>query len=195
MFIRFKVFSSFYLITVFYFIIPFIVNPIEPPLFFFYLDQYIPFIWWFIIPYYFHYIAFLLPPLLIKDIDRLRLLTKTLNISTLCCYLIYIIWPVDCTLLFSDITANSLFFMHNIVLLEYLHQNAFPSMHVMVSSLIGLVLLRENKKYRVLSYILIVGVFFATFLIKQHFILDSIFGLMLALLMYKFYYLTFKRIV
>ena len=192
---RFKVFSPFYLLTVFYFIIPFIIKPIDPPSFLVYLDQYIPFIWWLIIPYYFHYIAFLLPPLLIKDINSLKLLTKTLNISTLCCYFMYILWPVDCALLFSNIPPNPLSFMHNIVLFEYLHQNAFPSMHVVVSSLIGLVFLREIPKYRILSYILIVGVFFSTFVIKQHFILDSISGLILALLMYKFYYLNYSRIV
>jgi len=62
------------------------------------------------------------------------------------------------------------------VTLDYLHQNAFPSMHVTISIIIGLALIEEKIQFQKSMYLLILLIFFATFLTKQHYLIDSLFG-------------------
>ena len=69
--------------------------------------------------------------------------------------------------------------MHSMITFEYLEQNAFPSMHVAVSWLIGLVIINERSKANFIILVAILFIFLATFFTKQHYIVDSIAGLFL----------------
>ena len=63
---RIRLVLPFWILSAFYFLIPFIRNPIEAPHIFICIDKQIPFVWWMIIPYYMYYIG-LFSPLIVKD--------------------------------------------------------------------------------------------------------------------------------
>ena len=66
--------------------------------------------------------------------------------------------------------------------------NAFPSVHVIISTFIGLIFARQIPKLKWLFWIGIVLVFLATFLTKQHFIADSIAGLIIGIFGYRIWF-------
>ena len=178
---RIRVYSAFRIVSVFYFIIPFIRSSIECPVWVYYFDQFIPFLGWMIVPYYSYYIMFIIPPFIIKDYKKLKLLTNLLIGVSLFCYFIYLIWPISSDVILDQVKESPFSFFHSSVTFDFLYQNAFPSMHVAVSVIIGFVIAREYPKKRIVSYLWILAIFLATFLIKQHYILDSIFGFAIAL--------------
>ena len=150
-----------------------------------------------VIPYYFYYFLIIVPPFLINDKVRLTCLTNSLILISISSYLFYLLWPISSSEVLLQVNDNILLKMHSFITFDYLHQNAFPSMHVAVSFLIGYVLIFEFPKYQLLIKLIITLVFFATFLIKQHYVVDSIAGLFLGylgILNYKrMYFLNFQN--
>ncbi len=63
---RIRIVLPFWILSAFYFFIPFIRNPIDAPQIFINMDNQIPFVWWMIAPYYLYYIGLLIP-LIIND--------------------------------------------------------------------------------------------------------------------------------
>lgn len=169
-------FSLFWFTLAGYFIIPIFIQSIPCPRWIIKIDSYIPFIWWMIIPYFSYYFLLILPPIIIKSKVRIKILSNVLIYSSLFCYSIYIIWPISSTSTLLLVKNNPLSFIHNMVTLDYLHQNAFPSMHVTISIIIGLALIEEKIQFQKSMYLLILLIFFATFLTKQHYLIDSLFG-------------------
>ena len=176
---RLKTFSVFWILVSVYFLIPFIVESMSPPVWFYSLDRSIPFVWWMIIPYYSYYILILIPPIIIKEEEKIIALTKTLIQASIVCYITYLIRPITSSNALALVRPNPLSFMHNFITFDYLHQNALPSMHVSVAVIIGLAISLYNKKYTGLMLFMILLIFLATFLIKQHYLIDSITGLIL----------------
>ncbi|GIT74229.1 MAG: hypothetical protein Ct9H300mP29_2230 [Candidatus Neomarinimicrobiota bacterium] len=70
----------------------------------------------------------------------------------------------------------------------WLQQNAFPSVHVIISTFIGLIFAKQIPELKWLFWIGIVLVFLATFLTKQHFIADSIAGLIIGIFGYRIWF-------
>jgi len=178
---RVKILAPFWLVSLCYFIIPFIRDPILPPEYFVNMDAAIPFVWWMIIPYYLYYISIILP-LLVRDVHRLKILNKVAVILLLVAYSIFIIWPISCESILMTRTPNPLSFMHGMVTFPWLYQNAFPSVHVIIGTFIGGIMGREYPQKKWLFWLAAGLIFFATFLIKQHFIMDAISGLILGLI-------------
>ena len=178
---RIRIYSLFWIVVIFYFIIPIIRPSIECPGWIYYLDQFIPFVAWMVVPYYSYYIMFVIPPFIINDHKKLKLLTSLLIKLSLFCYLIYLIWPISSDVILMQVRDSSFSFLHSSVTFDFLYQNALPSMHVAVSVLIGFAIAYEYPERRFVSYLWVLVIFLATFLIKQHYILDSIFGLLAAL--------------
>ncbi|MBT3299200.1 MAG: hypothetical protein HN657_00490 [Candidatus Marinimicrobia bacterium] len=177
---RFKIILPFWVMIIGYFIILESIEPIPSPKSLYFLDQFIPFFWFMIIPYYLHYIGLLLPPILIKSETQLRSVTQMSMILTGICYGFFIFWPVSVDSLWNSIISNPLNGMYSILLVEGWDQNYFPSMHVTISCFFMWVFAHEHPKQKWIIYVIGFSIFFATFLTKQHFILDSIFGLILA---------------
>tara|TARA_Y100001968_G_scaffold188654_1_gene172983 strand:- start:379 stop:912 length:534 start_codon:yes stop_codon:yes gene_type:complete len=169
-----------------YFLIALLIETIPCPNWISNIDKYIPFIWWMIIPYYSYYILLIVPPFLIQDIEKIKLLTKTLIEMSIFCYIIYIIWPISSSNVLASVSSNPLDFLHEFITFKFLDQNALPSMHVSVTTTIGLAISKYKIKYKNLMLMMILGIFLATFLIKQHYLIDSITGLILG-------YIAFTR--
>ena len=183
---NYSLFLSFFAV---YFLIAAIVDPIPCPKWISSIDNKIPFIWWMIIPYYSYYILLIIPPFIIKDEHRIKLLTRTLIETAIVCYIVYIIWPISSHNILEQVTPNPLSLLHDFITFEFLYQNALPSMHVSVTATIGLAIAQYQTKYKNLMLIVILGIFLATFLIKQHYLVDSITGLILgyiAFIRYKY---------
>ena len=189
LFKRISIFSLFLLFFCVYFLIALLIEPIPCPNWISNIDKYIPFIWWMIIPYYSYYILLIIPPFLIQDIEKIKLLTKTLIEMSIFCYIIYIIWPISSSNVLASVSSNPLDFLHEFITFKFLHQNALPSMHVSVTTTIGLAISKYKIEYKNLMLMMILGIFLATFLIKQHYLVDSITGLILgytAFIRYKY---------
>jgi len=183
---RIRFLFPFWFASSLYFLIPFIRNPIDAPQAFIYFDSLIPFIWWMIIPYYLYYIA-LFMPLLINDEIFLEKFVRLSLILLFISYTIFIIWPISCKTVMNSIENNPLDFLYGAVEIPWLKQNALPSVHVTISIFIALVLGEWKPKYRMIFLVCGFSIFFSTFFAKQHFIADSISGLLLSAIGYFFW--------
>ena len=179
---RISIFSLFWFSFIGYFMVPLVVDPIPCPNWVMKIDSYIPFIWWMIIPYYSYYVLIIIPPFIILNEKKIKLLTKVLIQMSVCCYAIYLIWPISSSNILLSVKENPLSFMHTLITIDYLHQNALPSMHVSISMVIGLSIILYQKKYKNLMLLIILFIFLATFLTKQHYLIDSISGLIIGYL-------------
>ena len=176
---RIRLTIPFWILSSFYFLIPFFRDPIDAPQIFINMDKQIPFVWWMIVPYYFYYIG-LLMPLTIKNKKFLSKFIQTCLILLLISYTIFIIWPISCAPVMMSVTNNPLNFLYGVVEFEWLKQNAFPSVHVTISMFTALVMGNYKSEYRFFYLFCGFLVFLSTFLAKQHFIFDSLSGLFLS---------------
>ena len=181
---RTLIYCKFLSCFIIYFIIALLIESIPCPQWITQIDDTIPFIWWMIIPYYYYYIILVFPLLFIDNLSKLASLTKALIETSLLCYVIYIIWPISSSNVLNTVSHNPLDFLHNFITFDFLHQNAFPSMHVSVTTTIALSITKERKTLKYQMFISIILIFFATFLIKQHYLIDSISGLLIGLIGY-----------
>ena len=181
-----KIFSSFWVLLTCYLFIPIFVESVNPPEWFYSIDKHIQFQWWMIIPYYLYYIVILAPPFIWKDEWEIRNITSTLNIITIVCYLFFIIWPISAIYVLDEVPIKDypLKLMHDTITYDYLYQNAFPSMHVAVSSFLCLAYYNDFKSFKWIALSIGFSIFLATFLIKQHYLFDSLAGLFIAFLGY-----------
>ena len=176
---RFKTLLPFWIASSFYFLIPFIRNPINAPQFFLYIDNLIPFVWWMIIPYYIYYIG-LVMPLIVKDKILLNHFVHVSLILLGISYITFIIWPISCAPVMLSVIQNPLSFLYGAVEISWLKQNGLPSVHVTISLFTALVLGTYMPRYRIIFLVCAFLVFLSTFLAKQHFIADALSGLLLA---------------
>lgn len=145
------------------------------------IDQQIPFLAIFIIPYISTYLLVLLPYMLIKRIDTLRKLTIAYFIALAVASIIYLVYPAYV----QRPVISSAGFFDKIVLWYYsidLPHNSFPSLHVAnaVLSSIALMKLKNGKYFLIWLAAVILSVLF----VKQHYILDVLAGIGLSLLIY-----------
>ena len=183
---RIRLVLPFWILSAFYFLIPFIRDPIDAPQVFISMDNQIPFVWWMIVPYYFYY-AGLLIPLIINNKKILSKFIQTCLILLSISYSVFIIWPISCEPVMMSVTNNPLSFLYGAVELEWLKQNGLPSVHVTISMFTALVIADYKPQYRL--FFLVCGslVFLSTFLAKQHFVVDSLSGLFLSILGYLYW--------
>ena len=183
---RIRLVLPFWILSAFYFLIPFIRDPINAPKIFIYIDNQIPFVWWMIVPYYLYYAGLLMPLI----INNKRILSKFIQICLILLsisYIVFIIWPISCEPVMMSVTNNPLSFLYGAVELEWLKQNALPSVHVTISMFTALVIADYKPQYRLFFLVCGFLVFLSTFLAKQHFVVDSLSGLFLSNLGYLYW--------
>ena len=186
LFDRIRIVLPFWILSAFYFFIPFIRNPIDAPQIFINMDNQIPFVWWMIVPYYLYYIGLLIP-LIINDKIILSKFVQTCLILLSISYSIFIIWPISCAPVMMSVKNNPLNFLYGAVEIEWLKQNGLPSVHVTISMFTALVMTQYKPQYKLFFLICGFLVFLSTFLAKQHFVIDSLSGLFLSGLGYLFW--------
>lgn len=160
------------------------------------IDDYIPFIEYFIVPYYmwFGYIATVVILFIFVDKRDFYKLCITLGTGmTLFLILSYLI-PNGHTLRPTSFTRDNIF----IDMVKALHRadtptNIFPSIHCYNSIMVHIAImecekLKKYKKSRIFSFILCTSIILSTVFLKQHSVFDVITAFALALVLYLLVY-------
>ncbi|WP_279230348.1 phosphatase PAP2 family protein [Thermohalobacter berrensis] len=157
-----------------------------------FIDNYIPFIKWMVIPYilWYLYIWFVIFYLAFYYKKLFILHTKGVILSKLICMVIYITYPTY--VIRPEILGTDIF--SKLIEMVYSNDNpvnVFPSIHVLQSLLThkAIIHIKGVKKWvKYSSLLFIVMVILSTLMIKQHYILDVIGAYSLALITTKFIY-------
>ncbi|WP_425446554.1 phosphatase PAP2 family protein [Dethiothermospora halolimnae] len=157
-----------------------------------FIDEYIPFISWMIIPYDLWYIYIWGGLVLLAFMDKKLFLThgKTVLATKLTCMLIFLIYPSY--MVRPEITGDDIF--SKLVLLTYENDNPvnlFPSIHVLQAILthVAIINLDKTKMWmKITSLVYMILVVFSTVFVKQHYFVDIIGGSVLAIIAIKYYY-------
>ncbi|MEE3153021.1 MAG: hypothetical protein VX279_03470, partial [Candidatus Neomarinimicrobiota bacterium] len=116
---RIRLILPFWIASSFYFLIPFLQDPINAPQIFINIDNLIPFVWWMIVPYYLYYIGLFMPLI----IDDKKLLNNFIQVSLMLLsisYTIFLIWPISCEPVLQSVADNPLSFLYGTVEIEWL---------------------------------------------------------------------------
>ena len=152
------------------------------------LDKKVPFHPKFVVPYLFLFTVLIigfLVTLFFLPIFEVQMVTFAFFIMLTSTYLFYIIYP---TYIEPFITPKKDVFS-KLVNLIYKHDkrfNAFPSLHVAISTLILLFVIGWNFWMGIILFPVILMIYASTVLIKQHYLPDIPAGVTIALLSYFF---------
>jgi membrane-associated phospholipid phosphatase len=156
-----------------------------------FIDDNIPFISVFVIPYLLYVVVLFLPFFLtFKNKKQFLAVSSAFLFASLVCNIIYVLFPT--MVVRPDLLATNIF--NRLVLFVYSIDgvlNCFPSEHVTFSVLANLILLKINKKLAYYLIPLTVLIVLATLFIKQHYVPDIFAGIALAFLSY----LVYKKVV
>lgn len=155
------------------------------------LDDRIPFVAWFVIPYILYVIVLIVVFAMAAKNKHLFLATsKACFFAATVCNITFILFPT--MILRPEIFPSTIY--DKIVLSIYSIDSAliscFPSEHVTFSVLLNLCLIGINKRISYVFLPLTILIVLSTLFIKQHYIPDVLSGLLLAFLTYK---LVFKK--
>ena len=153
-----------------------------------FVDKFIPFNKYFILPYVSWYIfmAIFSAILCILDKERYFKLLITLNIGMITCYVIYYFYP---TYVPRPMITGTDFFS-NMVLNLYAADNpynCFPSIHVLNSVLVALYTYKSDKVYKFIKVICVIvsgSIILSTMFIKQHYFADVAAAIIFAFILY-----------
>lgn len=151
------------------------------------LDQMIPFVPAFVLPYAYWFLYVFAGLLFLAFVDGKKFygLLSSIVSGMLVCFVIFYFFPT--TVARPEITGNGFFdFGMRIVYGMDNPYNCFPSIHVLNSMLVCMFLMSYNKSigfniWNVTSNVLII---LSTLFVKQHFVLDAVSAIVIAIVMY-----------
>lgn len=152
-----------------------------------FLDKFIPFNEWFIIPYVFWYFYTFgtLVILAYKDYKTFYKLLLSIVTGMMVCFLIYIVFPT--TVPRPHVPGSN--FLQKLVLIIYGNDkpyNCFPSIHMLDTLLITMFLFKHNNSLvlKISSTVLCVSIYMSTWFVKQHSILDAVASTILGVILF-----------
>lgn len=154
------------------------------------IDNKIPFIVYFIIPYVIWYLMLFIVPYILYKKDK-NIFTKYILsyiIITIISNIIFIIYPT--TVLRENLNGTNIFY----IITKFIYQidtpalNCFPSLHCGISMLWILFITNIKKANKIKISIIIISILImlSTLFIKQHVFIDLISGNIIAILIYLF---------
>lgn len=174
------------------------------------IDDKIPFIRYFIIPYYTYYFmpVIILYMVARKDSEKFKkgiismFIVDTIANIFFLCYNVRIIRPdfIDLNMKITQVTSFDSFMDYMISVIYRIDKSAsccFPSLHAAIGTLLVILSVSFKKEKRLPIILTIFGILsglgciLATFFIKQHYFIDSVAGVTLSLLVYSLVSLTF----
>lgn len=142
-----------------------------------YLDKFIPFNEWFILPYVFWYFYTFGALLILAYVDYKTFYKLLFSIVTgmLVCFTVYVIFPT--TVPRPHVEGTNL--LKKLVLYIYGNDkpyNCFPSIHMMDTLLITMFIFKHFKSrlLKLSTGIICVSIYLSTWFVKQHSILDAV---------------------
>ncbi len=152
-----------------------------------YLDKFIPFNEWFILPYVFWYVYTFgaLLVLALTDYKTYYKLLFSIVTGMLVCFVIYYTFPT--TVPRPYVPGTNL--LQKMVLSIYGNDkpyNCFPSIHMLDTLLITLFALKYNKRLWIkgASVVICVSIYMSTWFVKQHSILDAVASTILGVILF-----------
>lgn len=155
-------------------------------------EESIPFIPFFVIFYIMTYFVVIMPYFVVKDIKDYRRTVLAYLFLIFISSVVYIMYPVKIIrpeIIKEGIFLNMVKWMYN----TDKPYNLFPSLHVSLSALSSLVCLKYNKKIGYFLIVLLFLISLSTLFVKQHYLVDIIFAVILAF--FSYYLFLFKKIV
>ncbi len=152
-----------------------------------YLDKFIPFNEWFIIPYIFWYVYTFGALLILAYTDYKTYYKLLFSIVTgmMICFIVYYFFPT--TVPRPNVPGTNL--LQKMVLIIYGNDkpyNCFPSIHMMDTLLITLFVFKHNRNLilKISSAVICVSIYLSTWFVKQHSILDAVASTILAIILF-----------
>ncbi|MCK9595915.1 phosphatase PAP2 family protein [Candidatus Pacearchaeota archaeon] len=156
------------------------------------LEDSIPFVPLFVIPYLFFLLVLFLPFLVsIKDKKQFLAVSVSFLFASIVCNIIYMLFQT--TILRPEIISSTI--LDKLILFVYSIDsplNLFPSGHVTFSLLSFFCMTKINKKITLILLPIVILIILSTLFIKQHHIPDILAGLLLAFVSYQF---VFKKLI
>lgn len=157
------------------------------------IDQYIPFLPFFALPYYFYYLNWWLSVWLTSFNSEkvFKRMTKVVLTCVICCNIVYAVYPVK--MIRPEITGNSFFevWVRDFVYkLDVNSINCLPSLHAVMGTTCALAAIKNkdgNIWGRIWFIFAGVTMTLAAVFIKQHYLIDIIIGSGLVLFFDLFY--------
>lgn len=125
------------------------------------------------------YPLFVLPFLFIRNTQFFRLFSFSYILVMGICYLFYLVIPVSFTRRPEFVVDSFSAFVLSIVYTADNSWNCFPSMHVAMSLMASLTILEVHRVRGVFATLLTVLIAASTVLIKQHYVLDVVAGMVI----------------
>jgi hypothetical protein len=166
-----------------------------------FLDDSIPFIYWMVIPYstlYFYYPAAAWFGVKDEKMKRENIIFHQMMLIT--CWIVFalfIILPVEIDLRANMNLPNSSFWENQFTLMHSVDEpwNAWPSLHIVQSLLIVLVIRRWfpsktsiHSALHLLLWLAWISLVLSTMMIKQHFVWDVVTGIIYSLVCWKYWF-------
>ncbi len=155
------------------------------------LDNYIPFVKGMVIPYLLWYIYIVIPLIYLgfHSKDDFYKLSFFMFTGMTICFLIYLIFPNGQNL---RPVINSQDLLSKIIKSIYIKDtptNSAPSMHVLNSIAVHMAIIKcdkfkNNKWLCIISNCIMISIIASTVMIKQHSILDVMYGIILSIVLY-----------
>ena len=158
------------------------------------IDNVLPFVPSFVFFYLLTFVYVIIAPyFIIKDKKQFSALALSFIFTMCIAYIIFLLFPVK-TVLRPENLANG--FWTSLVKMSYLFDapgfNNFPSLHVALSLLASLILYQHNKKHWWV-WIMFIGIALSTMLIKQHYFIDAVAGILLGIVGFLVYLWMLKN--
>jgi len=147
-------------------------------------EERIPFMPVFVWVYLCIYPLFLLPFLFIRNTQFFRLFSFSYILVMGICYVFYLVIPVSFTGRPDLVVDSFSLFVLSIVYSADNAWNCFPSMHVAMSLMAALTILEVHRVRGVFATLLTVLIAASTVLIKQHYVLDIVAGMVITFAVY-----------
>jgi membrane-associated phospholipid phosphatase len=152
------------------------------------IDYMIPFVPSFVIFYMLTFVyVIVVPYIIIKDENQFAALSLSFIFTMFLGYITFLLFPVKTVLRPENLTNG---FFTGLVKLSYLADapgfNNFPSLHVALSLLASLIIYQHDKKHWWV-WIMFAGITLSTMLIKQHYFIDAVAGILLGIIGYLVY--------
>ena len=149
------------------------------------LDAWIPFTGWAVWPYLLSIVGIALPAGLIRSPGLFLRTAAAYAIVIALSFVCFLLLPTDAATLRQYVTTSSLDLL-SAWAIDTLHAidpptNLLPSLHVSLATLSTLALAKEYTAYRPLAYVGLAVLAASVCAVKQHFILDALSGIVLAL--------------
>jgi len=152
------------------------------------IDFMIPFVPSFAFFYLLTFVYVIIAPyVIIKDQKQFAALALSFVTTMAIGFVTFLLFPVKTVLRPENLAPG---FWNSLVKISYLADapgfNNFPSLHVGISLLATLILFNHDKKHW-WGWIMFVGIALSTMLIKQHYFIDAVAGILLGIIGYLVY--------